>query len=482
MASSFRGTKQLGCAALFILSIAAGARAQSAPAYNGTREYSLSVTATRLQHGKDKEATWKPMEAYPTRVMEQLAKFSAKPVATDKWGCRMDRAGAATGFFYTKKIGDRWWAIDPEGRACFHQAVVAVAPGSSARAVKARERMFGNKAAWMAKTHALLLENGFHGTGGWSDADQIRRSPLEAAHPLAYTVSMNVMSSYGKVRGGLRTVPGHAGYPNDVIFVFDPGFERFADGYVKKSVAAYASDPALFGYFSDNEMPLDRNNLDRYLELPHDDPGYRAAKEWMDKHQASQPSNELREQFLGYEVDRYASIVKAALHKYDPNHMYLGCRFVTRTQREPAAFAALGKYADAISVNYYGTWTPDLAQMKEWEQAAGKPILITEFYVKGMDSGLPNTTGAGWTVATQADRGAFYQNYVLALIESKVVVGWHWFKYQDNDPDDPNAELSNRDANKGIVNIDYRPYAPLLERMRQLNLNSYALADYFDAR
>jgi hypothetical protein len=162
--------------------------------------------------------------------------------------------------------------------------------------------------------------------------------------------------------------------------------------------------------------------------------------------------------------------------------MYLGCRYTGQTEQAPEAFAALGKYADAISVNYYNAWTPDYKLMSTWETSAGKPIIITEWYTKGADSGMPNKTGAGWLVRTQAERGEFYQNYVLALIQSKNVIGWHWFKYQDNDPNDPKAELSNRDANKGIVNINYQPYQPLLERMRQLNPNAYLLADYFDAR
>jgi hypothetical protein len=41
-------------------------------------------------------------------------------------------------------------------------------------------------------------------------------------------------------------------------------------------------------------------------------------------------------------------------------------------------------------------------------------------------------------------RGLFYENFVLALLQSRTCVGWHWFKYQDNDPDDPHAEASNQ--------------------------------------
>jgi len=229
-------------------------------------------------------------------------------------------------------------------------------------------------------------------------------------------------------------------------------------------------------------MPIRRSNLDSYLGLPKSEPGYIAAKKFMDNHHAGSPNDDLRKEFLYLELDRYASAVSAALKKYDPHHMYIGCRMTGDAEKAPESMAALGKYADAISVNYYNSWTPDIPFVQTWEQAAQKPIMITEWYVKGADSGMPNKTGAGWLVRTQAERGDFYQNYVLALIQSKVVIGWHWFKYQDNDPNDPNADPSNKDSNKGIVNIKYQEYAPLLERMRQLNPNAYALADYFDAR
>jgi hypothetical protein len=95
---------------------------------------------------------------------------------------------------------------------------------------------------------------------------------------------------------------------------------------------------------------------------------------------------------------------------------------------------------------------------------------------------MPNRSGGGWLVATQEQRGDYYQNFVLALLQSKDVIGWHWFKYQDNDPKDTGAELSNRDANKGVLNTSFQPYVPLLESMKAINIDSYALADYFDAR
>lgn len=452
-----------------------------APAYNGSKEYSLTIWATVMNHSNGLETGWAPQQAYPTRVMEQLAGFHPNEIPMDKWGGRMDKSAPATGYFYMKQVDGRWWAVDPDGHLYIHRAVVDLAPGSSPKSQAALARLYSTESGWMARTQGYLVYNGFNGAGAWSNAELIRSSSLQASHPLAYTVNLDVMSSYGKKRGGLHTVPGHAGYPHDVIFAFDPDFETFANEYLKR-VSEYADDPALFGYFSDNEMPISRSNLDHYLELPHDEPGYKAARKWLDDNHVQHVDDEARKQFLAFEIDRYASIVTTALRKYDTHHMYLGCRYTGESRDDPEAFSSLGKYADGISVNLYNTWTPDAKKLAMWEQNAKKPVLITEWYTKGADSGLPNKTGAGWLVRTQEERGEFYQNFTLALMQSGVIVGWHWFKYQDNDPSDPNAEPSNRDANKGIVSFTYQPYQPLVDRMRQINLNAYALSDYFDAR
>jgi hypothetical protein len=109
-----------------------------------------------------------------------------------------------------------------------------------------------------------------------------------------------------------------------------------------------------------------------------------------------------------------------------------------------------------------------------------KPVMVTEFYAKGEDSGFANTTGAGWLVPTQKDRALFYQNFLISMLESKVCVGWDWFKYMDNDPEDLTTDPSNRDSNKGMVKIDYEVYGELVEGMREFNREVYGLVDHLD--
>jgi hypothetical protein len=421
---------------------------------------------------------WK---AYPTRALSDLPAMATGKVDSDlsQFGGLLACKVNATGFFYPTNTFGRWWLVDPEGCLFLDKGVSSVEPLNGANAGEILQQKFGGKKEWATETTTLLRSNGFNNLGAWSDTDTLRQTP----HPLAYTRVLNFMSSYGEQRGGVYQQPGHAGYPKDCIFVFDPEFEVFCDTYARR-LAQMKNDPWLLGYFSDNEMPLWRGALRNYLKLPAQNAGYQSALKWLQaRHGENATTNEITAQdekdFLAFVVDRYYRIVSSAIKKYDPNHLYLGSRFNGRVLNEPEVFKAAGPYVDVVSVNYYDAWTPSQEKLASWEAESGKPILITEWYTKAEDSGLANTGGAGWIVKTQGDRGLFYQNFTLALLQSKVCVGWDWFKYADNDPTDTKADPSNRDANKGIVNILYNPYQPLLEAMKQINDRVYSLSAYF---
>jgi hypothetical protein len=419
-----------------------------------------------------------PWEAMSTRTLDDLPSLQVDG-PLDPYGGLSNRKGKSTGFFHAERVGDRWWLVDPDGGLFLYKGVssVKMIPTPGARAVLAGK--FGNDADWASKTVAFLRSYGFNGLGAWSDTARLR----EASPPLVYTRIWNFMSGYGKKRGGTFQQPGHTGYPKDCIFVFDPAFESFCDEYARQ-LAAEKDDPWLLGHFSDNELPLKREALKNYLTLPENDHGRTAAIQWLRmRHGPDASAKDITPQdesdFLAVVVDRYFRIVSKAIRKYDPNHLFLGSRFYGSDLRYPEIFKAAGPHVDVVSVNYYLAWTPDPEKLAMWAGQSGRPVLITEWYAKGQDSGLANTGGAGWLVKTQRDRGLFYQNFTLALLESKVCVGWHWFKYIDNDPDDKTTDPSNRDSNKGILNNRYEPWEDLLERMKPIHERAYGLVDFF---
>ena len=445
-------------------------------------DYVLVDAKVKVYH-KDGTRSYKDYKPFKTRTLEILSsKAPLKENKLSKFGGDLEhQTDNATGFFYVKKIENRWRGVDPLGYQYFNMALNSINTGKSERTKAAFNKKFGSKEKWINETIKMLQENGFNCAGSWSDVESIREANKTLKKPLPYTVNWNFMSSYGRKRGGTHQQPGHTGYPNDAIFVFDPEFESFCDEHAKKLIA-YKDDPNLFGHFSDNEMPFKFKAIDNYLALPKDDYGYLAAKKWLMDHSISQEeiTDNHRELFMAFVADKYFSIVSSAIKKYDPNHMYIGSRFYSSERNYPEFMKTAGKYLDIISINYYNHWTPDKEDMINWEKWSGKPFLVTEYYVKGEDSGMGNTSGAGWIVKTQKDRGLFYQNYNLALIESKNCVGWHYFKYQDNDPTAKGADPSNLDANKGIVSNEYEIWTPMMKKMEPLNNSVYSLIEYFD--
>lgn len=429
------------------------------------------------------KATSKPGRQWhdrPTTLLSDLP-----PVPEDKgldaFGGMPAKDTRATGYFHTRKIGSRWWLVTPQGGLFISRGVNSVSPVMTKAGKDALTAKFGTTAGWADRTLDFLKENGFNSLGAWADSASLAGSSVR----LPQTVVWGFMSGYGKLRGGTRQDPGHTGYPNDCPFIFDPGFEPFCEQYAKK-LDAMRDDPSIIGHYSDNELPWSRKMLENYLSLPASDPGHAAAAQWLDSRpgrSGGKPAitDSDRVDFLCFAMGRYLAITSAAIRRHAPNHLFLGPRLHGAVTRIPEAFTALGGKVDVISVNYYGAWTPEESLVEMWSSRSGKPVLISEFYAKAENSGMANTGGAGWLVKTQKDRGAFYQNFTLGLIRSRVCIGWHWHRYADNDPDDKRLDPSNRDSNKGIVTNRYDPFPELLDAMRAVNLRTCGLADRFDS-
>lgn len=447
--------------------------------------FPLVVLSIAISPAQTVDVATKPGGRWTPREVRTLADVpGGEEIPPDdqpsRYGGLTTRKVKATGFFHTAKVEGRWWLVDPEGCLFLHRGVTSVGMIRTPEAKAALKNTHGSEAGWAEKTTGLLKKHGFNGLGAWSDTDRLRAVP----QPLVYTRIWNFMSAYGKQRGGTFQKPGHTGYPGDCIFVFDPGFEAFCDKHARQ-LAKDKDDPWLLGHFSDNELPLPEDALKKFLALPEADHGHQAALKWLrDRRGAKAKAGDIRPEdlpaFLEFMAGRYFRIVAGAIRRHDPHHLYLGCRFHGSALRLPELYRAAGPHVDVISVNYYHAWTPDPQRLAMWEREAGKPFIVTEWYAKGADSGMANTSGAGWLVKTQRDRGLFYENFTLGLLESKACVGWHWFKYIDNDPSDKKADPSNRDSNKGMLNNRYEPYAPLLDSMKRINERAYGIVDRFD--
>jgi hypothetical protein len=405
----------------------------------------------------------------------------ATQAKTDKYGGDVSVKSQATGFFRTEKRGNRWWIIDPEGNHFVTVAVNSVRMGKSPNNELSLKNKFDTSEEWLFQTTKLLKDNNFNVIGAWSEVELIQKyNAQNPDNPIVYTTMLSFMSEFSKI----NKTKG-AEKENGLALVFDPKFKTFCDEHAKKLVSNLASDKNLLGHFSDNELAFSNNLLE--IILAKEDKNSLdviATNLWIaeNKIDVNAITKEQKEAYLGYVADIYYGEIAKSLKRYDSNHLYIGSRLHSSGKHVQAMLKAAEKHLDIVSINYYGHWQPLQKHLDEWATWCNKPFFITEFYTKAEDSGMANKTGAGWLVKTQADRGIHYQNFCLELLKTPNCVGWHWFRYQDNDPTDLAADESNRDSNKGIVSYQYTPHLPLLEKMKVLNLNKYELINYFDKK
>jgi hypothetical protein len=356
------------------------------------------------------------------------------------------------------------------------------------------ERKFGADwhARWREEAVARLEAWGFNTIGNWSDPD------LWAMHRLPYTVPLSPEGEYAKVSSG-------EDWWGPMPDPFDPRFADAADKMARNAAARFRSDPYLIGYFVDNELAWGRgspanpreyyalaiNTLGAgpespaksafvaYLAETYHNPeqlgqgwGIRLASwdELRDTGLALPPSildnpAAIRDlaAFSRLFADAYFRTVAEALHRYDPDHLYLGSRFAWQTTE---AVEACARWCDVVSFNRYIRTIAD--DPDEWARfhELGKPALIGEFHFGSVDRGLfwEGIVGVG----RESERGPAFGRYLRAVVDNPDFVGAHWFQYVDEPL--TGRTLDGENAHIGFVTVADQPYQDLVSAARNANL------------
>ena len=433
----------------------------------------------------------------PTRTIESLKDLSKyvdinETTEFDIYGGLVDNSlrQEITGYFYTKKVGDRWWVIDPLGYPCVLLCIsgVTVSYQNSPTQKNAVLSRYGTEERWaIAATRRLKDDLGFNCI---STSDATLNDVVDG---LPSFKRFGVATSYASQLGLNAGEGGQAKFAeNNTMPLFDPQFAAYADQRAKSN--SVAGNKNIIGYITDNELPMDLTMLTDYLTL---DPSksvnhysYATAWYWVTQMTGKETitqadlTNELMDLFRGFVWDRYYYVVAGAIRKYDPDHLYAGTKYLNWVKESEWVLRFTAEYVDILTINWYSAWEPQAEYIYAFEKYADIPFMVTEFYAKSSQTfdNLACKDGAGFLVKTQADRGLFYQNYTLRLLEAKNCVGWQWFQYTDNDPAGHPTDISSRDANKGIVNNKHEEYTELTDDMMAINKNVYKLIEYFDAK
>lgn len=384
------------------------------------------------------------------------------------------KAGAA---YTLRQENDRWWLTTPAGKPFFSLGVCCVGPGDARAEYNPKNpgyaafRHYPDNAAWADATLSRLKSWGFTTVGGWSDLDDLRRSPRM---DLPYTLVLHMGASAGAPWWDM----------------WDPKVIAAMDEIARKQIEPVRDDPRLLGYYTDNEMgwwnaPLfqmalqekpgsgQRGELLKLLRRQYGDDWRRLLKDFDPQDADSFAALErggmlfLRpggqgvrvvREFAGLLARRYYALCRQIIRKYDPRGLILGDRYQSFYYPEVARACREG--VDAVSTNVNPNWN-DGALVRFYldtlHRLTQKPILVGEFYMTATEnrSGDNNSSSGFPVVPTQRERAVGFRNTLTAFATTPYVAGADWFQYSD-EPGKGRGDGENYDM--GLVDVEDRPY------------------------
>lgn len=446
---------------------------------------------------------------------ELSAPEPAFPKEWSRFGGWTGRRFAATGFFRTEHDGRRWWLVDPEGHAFWSMGCNCIRPFADVNTTgigsvfdpplpkpaaaphlwqeRNGQRLFNAlghnleralgpdwRDRWMTLTGRRLRAYGFNTIANWSDRDL----PARCGVPTVFT---------------LRDFPG----TERMIFrdfpdVFAPEFEANARAFAAQ-LEPYRTDPALIGYFMNNEPQwafVSGFDLGEQL-LRSDEPSATRAEliaelrrkydsiaalnaawgsdfaAFDDLNRASPPERHPRSgpdtlAFTARAVERYVRVPADACRAADPNHLNLGLRWAwIHSDYQWAGADALG----AFSINQYQL-RPDAGAIARLSAKTGRPVLIGEFHIGALDRGLPS--GGIRNARTMAESVRAYRYYIEQAAAVPELVGAHYFQWNDQHV---MGRFDGENMQIGLHDITGRAYPEWVEICRAVHPGLYRIVN-----
>ena len=271
----------------------------------------------------------------------------------------------------------------------------------------------------------------------------------------------------------------------------DPWDVSFAKGVTAalEAQGEAAHDAWCIGFFVDNEINWGgETDLAKWtLQSPADQPAKAALADWLwgkygtvaalnaawgtayaDRSDFLQsialPPSAARDDLYAFSnlvIDRYFRLTRETVKAFDPQLLYLGCRFAG-ARRE--VVAASVRHCDVVSYNIYRD------EIASWRLPDGldAPVLIGEFHFGATDRG-PFGTGVR-QARDQADRAAKMKRYVESALDNPQIVGVHWHQFSDQAT---TGRFDGEYLQVGLTDVCDRPYEEMRTALREVGYGLY---------
>ena len=272
----------------------------------------------------------------------------------------------------------------------------------------------------------------------------------------------------------------------------DPWDASFAHGVTAalKAHGREAHDPWCIGFFIDNEINWGgTTDLAKWtIQSSADQPAKLAFADWLLKRHGTfaalnakwgteyadrsdflssvrLPPSAAKDdlyRFSNLVIDRYFAVTRETVKAFDPQLLYLGCRFAGWARDE--VVAACAKYCDVVSYNIYRE------KIDDWRLPAklDAPVLIGEFHFGATDRG-PFGTGVR-QAKDQEDRAAKMKGYVETALANPQIVGVHWHQFSDQAA---TGRFDGEYLQVGLTDVCDTPYPIMRKALREVGYSLY---------
>lgn len=328
--------------------------------------------------------------------------------------------GAAGFHRVGKDASGRWWMIDPDDRPWLFKGVCGLnrAGTQGGRLAKpgpyhdAIGRKFGeDPQPFVQACLEKMREAGFNAAGSW-----VTEEFFDQGLPYTDILECVKLDKSTALRGRGVRLPD----------VFDPKWHAAIDAQAKRLCEPLRDSRDLIGYFTDNEMGWGQPKAEHIwgasdevnagqgapsllqfcMTLPEDRPACQRAwqfalerhgndvmqlsRDWGVAFSSKQELDDLTEQqtalghrryiedhvaFTALFAGEYFRLTAEAIHRHDPNHLILGCRY--GAPPGPIVLKAMDGHVDIISANNYRDNMYE--RMDEYAEHSDLPIIIGEF-------------------------------------------------------------------------------------------------------
>jgi hypothetical protein len=388
------------------------------------------------------------------------------------------------GFWRVAKTHDGlWWFLSPQNKTEFLNGVTTVQPGLRGRDPRGPDYVSkdwdgqvddSSLSHWAEVTLGRVNALGFKSLGAWCN-------PALHRLPVPMTRDLNVW----------HWVPYDAR-------LFSTDWQSNAEVAIREQALPLRDNRNLIGYYIDNELNWADEAVGPRVyfdQLPATDPNRREVfhvirdtwpsllafnrdwnttfNDWAELEQhpklpmgPKSGYDVLQDRWLLHFAQAYFRLTTDLIHKYDPNHLVLGCRYRGWAPAEVARGAR--GFTDVQSLNYYASDALlDAEIFHSISEESGQPLIISEYSFHSLDgrSGNRNLSRFPAQVADQQSRAAGYRGMTSRLARVPFVIGADWFQWMD---EPASGRLGDgEDANMGLVDVHDRPYEALSEAVRQ---------------